>query len=106
MIIRVWRGQTPKWRGSQYETIFRETGLAEYRKTKGNHGACLLRRDLGDQWEYIAVSMWDSLDAIKAYAGDDYMRARQYKQEQDLFTVFNHVVEHFELVLKHPLGDG
>jgi heme-degrading monooxygenase HmoA len=100
MVIRVWRGQTPKWRGEQYEAIFRKTGLAGYRATPGNRGAYLLRRDLGDQWEYLAVSKWDSLDAVKQYAGEDYMRARRYKEEEELFTVFNTVVEHFEIILQ------
>lgn len=101
MIVRMWRGPTPKWRGPQYEETFKATALVDYTKTAGNRGVYLLRRDIGDQYEFMAMTFWDSLDAVKCFAGEDYMRPKYYKEDHELFTVLNPLVDHFEVVQSH-----
>src|SRR5215218_710259 len=49
----------------------RETGFTEYGQTPGNRGAWMLRRDEGERTEFITLSLWESEDAIRAFAGDD-----------------------------------
>ena len=59
----------------EYAEYIRATGFAEYGKTPGNHGAWMLRHDEGDHTEFITLSLWDSVDAIRAFTGHD-MRPR------------------------------
>ena len=99
MIIRMWRGPAPKWRGAQYEDRFRARHLAEYAETEGNRGVYLLRRDLGDQYEYLSMTFWESLDAVKAFKGPDYMRPKYGHEDHETFSVLNPLVDHFEVVL-------
>jgi len=54
----------------EYALYIRDTGCAEYARTAGNRGACMLRRDEGDQTEFVTLSMWESGDAVRAFAGE------------------------------------
>jgi len=52
------------------------TGLADYAGTPGNRGVFVFRRAEGDATYFLITTLWDSLDAIKRFAGEDYERAR------------------------------
>ncbi len=72
MIARTWRGTVRSADAEAYANYIRETGFAEYGQTSGNRGAWMLRRDEGERTEFITLSLWESEDAIRAFAGDDY----------------------------------
>ncbi len=77
------------------------TGLKEYRDTEGNLGAFMLRRPLGDTVEFLFVSFWDSIAAIRAFAGSDYEAAVFYP-EDDRFLVDRDLhVDHYEVSAFH-----
>jgi heme-degrading monooxygenase HmoA len=59
----------------------RETGFAEYGQTPGNRGAWMLRRDEGERTEFITLSLWESEDAIRSFAGDDIEAAVLYPED-------------------------
>jgi heme-degrading monooxygenase HmoA len=86
MIARIWRGAVRQADGDAYAEYMRETGVAEYSATPGNRGVWMLRRDVGDRTEFIMFTLWDSVDAVKAFAGDDYETAVFYP-EDDRFLV-------------------
>ena len=72
--------------------------MRAYRETPGNRGAWMLRRDEGDRTEFVTLSYWDSLDAVRAFAGDDVERAVFYP-EDDRFLVDRETrVLHYEIV--------
>jgi hypothetical protein len=102
MIIRMWRGPVPKAKRAAYVGYLKETGLDDYAKTPGCRGVYLLCRDIGDQVEFLTMTMWDSIDAVKAFAGEDYMKARYYPEDEKFLTVFNPLVEHFEVEIAPP----
>ena len=52
-------------------------------QTPGNRGAWLLRRDHADRTEFITLSLWDSVDAVRAFAGDDIDAAVLYLDLED-----------------------
>lgn len=56
MIARIWRGWTKAADTAAYAEYVRKTGLTEYRRTAGNHGAWLLVRRLGDRTEFVTLS--------------------------------------------------
>lgn len=75
MIVREWRGRANKSRAEAYPTHFRGRVVAELRGVPGFLGADLLRRDLGDAVEFTVLTRWASMDAVRAFAGDDPGRA-------------------------------
>ena len=102
MIIRMWRGPVPKAKREAYVGYLQKTGLGDYAKTPGCKGVYLLCRDIGDQVEFLTMTMWDSIESVKAFAGEDYMKSRYYPEDEKFLTVFNPLVEHFELVAAPP----
>lgn len=95
MIARIWRGVTPARKADAYLTYLEATGLQEYRATPGNRGVQVLCRIRGDEAEFVLISHWDSLDAIRAFAGDDYERAVYYPEDKDYLLSFAPNVDHF-----------
>ena len=82
MIARVWSGAVRSTDADAYESYIRETGFAEYGRTPGNRGAWLLRRDDQGTTEFIALSLWDTRDAIRAFAGEDIEAAVFYPADE------------------------
>jgi heme-degrading monooxygenase HmoA len=81
MIARIWRGAVLTADADEYGDYIAETGLAEYERTAGNQGAWMLRREVGDRTEFLTFTLWESLDAVKAFAGDDYETAVYYPKD-------------------------
>ena len=73
----------------------RRTGVAAYRSTPGNRGAWMLRRDVGDRTEFVMFTLWDSLDAVKAFAGEDYERAVFYPEDDRYLVERDLVSSHY-----------
>jgi heme-degrading monooxygenase HmoA len=83
MIARIWRGATKAERAQDYLEYLRGTGIGDYRATPGNHGVEVLVRTVDDRAEFTLITYWDSLDAIKAFAGDRPEVARFYPEDDD-----------------------
>jgi len=86
MIARIWRGAVRERDGDAYARYMRDTGVAAYARTPGNRGVWMLRRDLDGRTEFVMFTLWDSLDAVKGFAGEDYETAVFYP-EDDRFLV-------------------
>lgn len=98
MVVRTWRGWTRAEDADRYVGYLRETGLSEYRATPGNRGAWILRRVDGDRCEFVTVSVWDSLDDVRGFAGDDVERAVFYPEDDAFLVEREVVVRHWELL--------
>jgi heme-degrading monooxygenase HmoA len=97
MIARTWRGTVRRADAEEYADYIRETGFAEYGTTRGNRGAWMLRRDDGDQTEFITLSLWESEEAIRAFAGDDIEVAVLYA-EDERYLIGESTVTHYQVV--------
>jgi heme-degrading monooxygenase HmoA len=97
MIARIWRGAVRREDRDAYATYIRDTGLAGYEATPGNRGAWLLRRDVGDRTEFLTFTIWDSLDAIRAFAGDDIESAVYYPEDDQYLVERDDTVAHYEV---------
>ena len=71
MIARIWRGATAADRADDYVEYLDRTGVSEYRATPGNRGVLVLRRTEGDRSEFTLLSLWDSMEAVRAFVGED-----------------------------------
>jgi heme-degrading monooxygenase HmoA len=98
MIARTWRGATRAADGERYLAYLQRTGLAAYGATPGNAGVLALRRVTEDRAEFLLVSLWDSWDAIRAFAGDHPDRAVFYPEDDQFLVARDEQVDHFEVV--------
>jgi heme-degrading monooxygenase HmoA len=95
MIARTWRGWTVKADADRYADYVRRTGIDELCSTPGNCGAYLLTRTEGDLTEFLVMSLWASIDHIKAFAGDDVGRAVFYPDDAKFLVDREERVSHF-----------
>lgn len=98
MIARVWRGWTAVSRADEYVEYLNRTGVPGLSGTPGNGGVYVLHRDLGDgRAEFVVMSLWDSLESVKAFAGDDVTVARFYPQDDEFLVDREWNCDHFEV---------
>ena len=98
MIARTWRGWVRSEDRAAYAAYVEETGMAQYRRTPGNVAAHLLTRDLGDgRAEVVTVSLWASLDDVRAFAGDDVEAAVFYPEDDRYLVDRERTVTHYEV---------
>lgn len=97
MIARTWRGAVRAADAEAYADYIRRTGLAAYAATPGNLGAWLMYRIEGDRAEVETISLWESMDAIHGFAGEDVERAVFYP-EDDRYLVDRDLTAHHWVV--------
>ena len=102
MIARIWRGAVRAGDAAAYASYIQQTGIEAYKATPGNRGAWMLRRDDGDRTEFITLSLWDSVDAIKAFAGEDIEAAVLYPEDERYLIDGESSVTHYEVVDQVP----
>jgi heme-degrading monooxygenase HmoA len=98
MIIREWRGRTSRDRAEAYPAHFRNLVLPELRGIAGFVGATLSCRDQGETVEYLVLTRWQSLDAIRAFAGDAPEKAVIEPGAVAALTDYDDFVRHYEVV--------
>ena len=97
MIARIWRGAVRAADAGEYGDYIAETGLAEYERTPGNRGAWMLSRRVGDLTEFVTFTLWESLDAVKAFAGDDYETAVYYPKDDRYLVERDENCAHYDV---------
>jgi antibiotic biosynthesis monooxygenase (ABM) superfamily enzyme len=101
MILRYWRGWTTRENADSYAKIVSEQvlpGIAA-RRFSGYHGTYLLRRDLDDEVEFATVMIFESLDDIRAFAGDDYETAYVPPAARAVLARFDEKSAHYTTLL-------
>lgn len=106
MIARMWRGQAKAANADAYERFVTTKVFAELPAIPGHRGAYLLKRamDSGGEVEFIAVTLWESLDSIRGFAGDAIDRAVVEPEARAVLSSFDDFVRHFELAHAAPCG--
>jgi hypothetical protein len=72
MIARHWRGWTEPQNADAYETLLKTQVLPGLAKIAGYRGGYVLRGDAADEVEFVVINLFDSVDAVRAFAGPDY----------------------------------
>ncbi|HEY4369080.1 MAG TPA: hypothetical protein VGN07_17735 [Steroidobacteraceae bacterium] len=99
VIFRKWTGRIRTAQGKEYVDYIVRTGLNDYAETPGNLGFEMLLRDLGGgETEVTTLSWWTSMDAIRAFAGDDPELARYYPEDDKYLVQRPLHVEHHRVV--------
>ena len=102
MIARVWRGITRESDKDIYFNYFQKTGLRDHASNPGTRGVWVLRHVGQGKAEFLLISLWDSYDAIKAFAGPDFENAVYYPEDRKFLLELEPHVTHYE-VLSGPL---
>jgi len=97
MIARIWHGRTTGEKAEAYLAFLRERAIPDYRSTPGNRSAFVLRSIEGVEAHFLTVTLWDSVDSIRAFAGDYVERAKYYPEDRDFLIEFEPEVRHYEV---------
>ncbi|MFA6455661.1 MAG: antibiotic biosynthesis monooxygenase [Bacteroidota bacterium] len=99
MISRIWHGYTTPANADAYESLLRSeifTGI-QNRSINGYHGIQLLRRDVDREVEFITIMLFDSFDAVRSFAGEEYELAVVPAKARTLLSRFDHRSQHYEV---------
>ena len=99
MVARVWHGWTLPDNADRYEQLLLSTifpGIAA-KNVAGYRGIRLLRRAGEEEVEFITMMLFDSLDAVRAFAGADYQTAYVPAAARDLLSRFDAQSQHYDL---------
>jgi heme-degrading monooxygenase HmoA len=100
VITRVWRGWTRTGDADEYDQHYRSEVLSTLRQVDGFRGARLLRRIVDDETEFVSLTFFDSLDAIRGFAGSDYDRAVVAEQARRVLVRFDTQVLHYDVAFE------
>ena len=98
MIARLWRGYTTPAHADAYEAMLTPELLPGLSRVKGFRGSYLLRRSLGSEIEFITIILWDSLDDVRAVAGEDYETAVIPEERRPYLTRYDAKATHYDVV--------
>jgi heme-degrading monooxygenase HmoA len=99
MICRVWHGWTKPLNADAYERLLKEEifeGIAG-RKIDGYRGIQLLRQDQEMEIEFVTMMWFTSLEAVRAFAGDDFTRAVVPAKAQALLSRYDDRSAHYDV---------
>ncbi|HEY3121647.1 MAG TPA: antibiotic biosynthesis monooxygenase [Vicinamibacteria bacterium] len=99
MIGRLWHGWTTRANAETYEKLLVSEVLPGIHRVPGYHGAYLMRRAAPDGVEFITLTLFDSMDAVRAFAGEDYEKAVIAPEGRRLLSRFDERSAHYEVVL-------
>jgi heme-degrading monooxygenase HmoA len=98
MVIREWRGRAARTNADAYPKHFHENVLPELRLVPGFAGAQLSRRELENKVEFLVLTRWQSLDAIRAFAGADMEKAVVEPNAVAALMEFDTTVRHYQVL--------
>ena len=99
MIIREWRGRADLSKAADYPKHFRDTVIPALRQLPGFLGVHLAQRNRDGTVEFVALTRWQSMEAIHAFAGPDVTKAIVEPAGVAALTDFDKTVQHYEVVV-------
>jgi heme-degrading monooxygenase HmoA len=97
MIVRLWRGQTTRDNADAYHAHVTQTVFPVLTEMDGHKGSYLLKREVAERVEFLAVTLWESLEAIRQFAGDDMDEAVIEPEARAVLAEFDTSVRHFQV---------
>lgn len=99
MISRIWHDWTEQGKADAYESLLKDEIFLGIKNQQiaGFLGIQLFRRNLGAEVEFITIMWFDSLEAVRAFAGEDYEAAVVPPKARALLSRFNERSQHYEV---------
>lgn len=98
MIARIWTGRTRREHAETYRDYVTRTGVTALNGTPGNRGTWLLRRVDGETAEFTVMSLWDSMETVKNFAGQAPEKAVYYPEDERYLLELDPLVRHYEIL--------
>jgi heme-degrading monooxygenase HmoA len=98
MIARTWRGRATVAKADDYVRHFTQEVVPNLKGIAGNKGAYLLRREIDGEVEFLAVTLWDSIETIKQFAGPDAEVAHIEPEGRAALKDFDEFARNYEIV--------
>ena len=95
MICRIWHGRSLRSKADAYASFLEQRAILDYRSVPGNLSVAVLRREEGDVTHFLTVTHWESEDCIRAFAGNELLKAKYYPEDQDFLLEFEPLVQHY-----------
>jgi heme-degrading monooxygenase HmoA len=99
MIARTWHGVVPESKSGEYYEYLKKTGVTDYNRAEGNKGVFVLRRTERGQTHYLLLTLWENVDSIRKFSGNDIEKARYYPEDRDFLIELEPNVIHYEVLL-------
>jgi heme-degrading monooxygenase HmoA len=96
VITRIWRGWARSDQADRYERHYRSEVVATLGQVPGFRGARLLRRRVGEETEFVSLTLFDDLDAVRGFAGPDHETAVVAEEAREVLVRFDERVSHYE----------
>jgi heme-degrading monooxygenase HmoA len=97
MIARLWRGWTTFEHADAYERLLQEQVLPALKRIEGYRGGYILRQEGSDEVEFVVMNLFDSLDAVRAFAGPEYTIPVFEPEARQLLSKVEPIARHYEV---------
>jgi heme-degrading monooxygenase HmoA len=97
VIARLWKGWTSLENADRYEVLLRDTVLPDLKTIDGYEGGFVLRRELDDEVEFAVLNLFTSLDAVRAFAGNEYEVPVFEPEARRLLSRVEPIARHYEV---------
>ena len=97
MIARLWRGWTSLENADAYERLLREQVRPGLKLIDGYRGGYILRQEGTDEVEFVVMNLFDSLEAVRAFAGPEYTVPVFDPEARSLLSKVEPVARHYEV---------
>lgn len=84
MIARVWHGRANLSKADEYAEFMKERAAPDYSSIGGLEKLYFLRRIEGDAAHFLLVTLWDSIESVKKFAGENPEKAKYYPEDESL----------------------
>jgi heme-degrading monooxygenase HmoA len=97
MIARHWRGWTEPQNADAYQALLTNKVLPELKNIPGYRGGYVLRVDGPEECEFVVINLFESLESVKMFAGDDYATAVFDPEARALLSRIEPIAHHYEV---------
>jgi len=97
MIVRMWHGRVPASKAPSYRAFLNSRAIPDYRSVAGNISAYVLERREEDITHFITMTFWESMDAIRGFAGAEVEVAKYYPEDAEYLLEYEPHVVHYEV---------
>jgi heme-degrading monooxygenase HmoA len=100
LIARLWHGWASAENADAYERLLEDEVIPDIDRIDGYCGAYLLRRKLSEAVEFVTLTFFESQDALRAFAGDDFEAAVIHEEAGRLLSRYDQRSAHYDIVLE------
>jgi heme-degrading monooxygenase HmoA len=106
MIARIWHGYTTQANAEAYAATLKTEILPGIMKVPGYKGSYLLQRCCGENVEFVTVMLWQSLEALRTFAGPDYEQAIVPVERRKFLSHYDSRSAHYEILMHPVIGNA